>query len=177
MDKKISVKALVKEVKTSPFLLYCELPMGYVEGLPILQIRNGQLCIMIPFLKYQVTGKVDQTLVYPIHYTVTVLLPEGKIMGYQDVSVLPHFSKVDFTKPVGLFRHEAIKQWGKKEYAAKREELFSMYDKVANALLYGDDYTEEDEAAMRNLLQIMVEPSQLPIYKVLDEDFYDKYLV
>ena len=35
MDKKISVKTLLREVKTSPFLLYCELPMGYVEGLPV----------------------------------------------------------------------------------------------------------------------------------------------
>lgn len=177
MDKKISVKALVREVKTSPFLLYCELPMGYVEGLPILQIRNNQLCLVIPFLKYQVTGKVDQTLVYPIRYTVTVLLPEGKIMGYQDLGLTPQFAKVDFTKPVGIFRHEAIKQWGKQEYAAKRDELFGMYDKVVSALLYGTEYTEEDETAMRQLLQTMVEPSQLPIYKVLDEDFYDKYLV
>lgn len=177
MDKKISVKRLVREIKTSPFLLYCELPMGYVEGLPILQIRNGQLCLTIPFLKYQVTGKVDQTLVYPIRYAVTVLLPEGKVLSFQDLSVMPQFAKVDFNKPVGLFRHEAIKQWGKKEYTAKREELLGMYDKVANALLYGDAYTEEDEQAMRAALQTMVEPSQLPIYKVLDGDFYEKYLV
>lgn len=177
MDKKISVKTLVREVKTSPFLLYCELPMGYVEGLPILQIRNGQLCLLIPFLKYKVTGKVDQTLVYPIRYTVTVLLPEGRILGFQDLSAMPQFSKVDFNQPVGLFRHEAIKQWGKKEYSEKRDELLALYDKVANALLYGTEYTEEDELAMRSLLQAMVEPSQMPVYKVLDEDFYEKYLV
>ena len=72
---------------------------------------------------------------------------------------------------------DAIKQWGKKEYSAKREELLGMYDKVANALLYGEAYTEEDEQEMRTLLQTMLEPSQMPIYKVLDEDFYEKYLV
>ena len=177
MDKKISIKTLLREVKTSPFLLYCELPMGYVEGLPVLQIRNGQLCLLIPFLKYQITGKADQTLVYPIRYTVTVLLPEGKVVGFQDLGIQPQFCNVDFNKPVGLFRHEAIKQWGKKEYNAKREELLGMYDKVANALLYGEAYTEEDEQEMRTLLQTMLEPSQMPIYKVLDEDFYEKYLV
>lgn len=177
MDKKICVKEILREVKTSPFLLYCEMPMGYVEGLPILQIRNGNLCLLIPFLRYQITGEVDKTLVYPIRFAVTVLLPEGKVMGYQDLKIHPQFAKVDFTKPVGLFRHEAIKGFTKSEYAKKREELLGMYDKVANALLYGGEYTEEDEEAMRKLLQIMVEPSQLPIYKALDEDFYEKYLV
>lgn len=174
--KKISVKELIKEVKTGPFLLYCEMPMGYAEGLPVLQIRNGQLCLAIPFLRYQMTGQTDKTLVYPIRFVVTVLLPEGKVVGYQDLKVAPQFEKVDFTKPVGLFRHEAVKHMTKTEYTRKRKELLGMYDKVINALLYGEAYTQEDEAAMRQLLQIMVEPSQLPIYKALDEDFYTKYL-
>ena len=102
MDKKICVKEILREVKTSPFLLYCEMPMGYVEGLPILQIRNGNLCLLIPFLRYQITGEVDKTLVYPIRFAVTVLLPEGKVMGYQDLKIHPQFAKVDFTKPVLL---------------------------------------------------------------------------
>lgn len=176
MEKKFSVKEMLQELKVSPFLLYCEMPMGYVEGLPILQVRNDSLCMVIPFLRYQITGKVDQTLVYPIRYTVTVELPEGKLTAFQDLRVIPQFAKVDFSKPVGLFRHDAIRHMNKKEYAAKRDELFGMYDKIVDALIHGAAYTEEDDAAMRKLMKIMVEPSLLPIYKVLDEDFYHKYL-
>lgn len=176
MENKISVKDVLKELKTSAFVLNCEMPMGYTAGLPILQIRNEQLCLLAPFLKYRVTGQVDKTLVYPIRYTVTVVLPEKKVVDYSDLSFQAQYQNVDFTAPVGLFRHEAVKNLTKQEYQQLREELLEQYDKVANALLYGSDYCAEDEQRMRQLLRTLVEPSLLPIYKALDEDFYAKYL-
>ena len=174
--KNISVENIIKNIKTSEFTLNCKMPMGYSSALPILQIRNDCLCLTIPYLKYKVTGVVDKTLVFPIRYTITVELPENNVIGFSDLSFNKSFGKVDFNKPIGYFRHESIKDLDKKEYKAKRAELLALYSKLADSLLYGTEFTEEDNAQMKALLQLLVEPSLYPIYRVLDRDFYNRFL-
>lgn len=176
MEKEVCVAKIIKRMKTCDFVLSCQMPVGYVYGYPILQIRNGSLCMKIPFLKYKITGKPDKTLVYPIRYAVTMEIPEERFVEYIDFAYDDRFVDVDFEKAVGLFRHESIKSLNKKEYNAKRTELFGLYDKLAASLLYGEEFTAEDNAKMKCMLQMLVEPSLLPIYKVLDKDFYEKYL-
>ena len=176
MENKISVKDILRKMKNDDFVLNCLMPMSYTYGLPILQIRNERLCLAIPYLRYKVTGEADKTLVYPIRYEVTVALPEKKPVEFIDLQYDNRFAKIDFSAPIGLFRHEAIKHLNKKEYEAAREELFACYDKVIDALLNGSEYTDEDEMRMCELMKMLVEPCLLPIYKALDEDFYNKYL-
>lgn len=50
-----------------------------------------------------------------------------------------------------------------------------MYDKLANAILYGEEYSDLEFSGFRELLNIMIEPSLKPIYKALDSDFYNTY--
>lgn len=177
MDKKICVKDILRKLKNDDFLLSSEMPMGYSYGLPILQIVNDRLCMAVPYLKYKATGVPDKNYVFPIRYVVTLVLPEVKPVEFIDLKFDELFVKVDFDAPIGLFRHEAVKHLSKKEYKAKRDELFVCYDKVIEALLNEEEYSEEDESHMRELIQMLVEPCLLPIYKVLDEDFYNKYMV
>ena len=68
---KLSMKEFLKQLRSNEFILKCQMPLGYVAGYPILQDVNGELCIIVPFLKYKITGKPDKTAVYPIKYTVT----------------------------------------------------------------------------------------------------------
>ena len=177
MDKKVDVKSILKELKTSAFVLGCGVELGYSAGLPVLQIRNETLCLLVPYLKYKITGEVDKTLVYPVKYAVTVGLPEQKPIEFKDLAYDPVFARVDFSRPVGIFRHESIRHLRRDEYFALKGELFALYDKTANMLLYGDPYRESDEARMRELLKLLLEPSLLPVYQALDGDFYGKYLV
>ena len=151
MENRICIKRLIKDAKTSPFALGCAMEIGYGPGLPILQV-------------------------YPIRYTLCLTLPEGSPIGFEDLSFDPRFQRADLSRPVGLFRHEAIRQYGKKEYAEKQNQLYDLYDKTANMLVYDTPYTEEDEAAMSELLRLLVTPELLPIYRALDPDFYSKYL-
>lgn len=176
MENKMSIQNIIRNFKTSDFMLSCQLPMGYVAGYPVLQIKNGSLCLLIPFLKYKGTGKVDKTLVYPIRYTVCMELPEEKVVSYSDLAYAKCFEKVDFTRPIGLFRHESIKNLNKAQYKEKRTELYDMYDKLAESLVYGAEFTQEDDEKMKELLRMMIEPSQYQIYRVLDQEFYNKYL-
>lgn len=176
MEKEVCIAEIIKKLKTCDFVLNCKMPMGYVYGYPILQIKNGSLCMKVPFLRYKVTGKPDKTLVFPIRYSVTMELPEERIVEFSDFAFDNRFADVDFEKAVGLFKHESIKDLTKKEYEAKRAELFGLYDKLIASLLYGKEFTAEDNKKMKSMLQLLVEPSLLPEYKVLDKDFYNNYL-
>lgn len=173
---KHSIRETVQHINTNDFILHCNMPLGYVPGLPILKVLGDELCLQVPFLKYKVTGVPDQTLVYPVRYTATMTWPEKKMIAFSNLAYDPAFEQVDFTRAIGLFRHEAVKHMKKDEYRALRDELLDQYDKVAAALLEGAEYTEADEAHMRELMQIILEPSLYPIYRALDQDFYDKYL-
>lgn len=172
----ISMEEMIKKLKTSGFFLQCKIPMGYSSGFPILKIKNNSLCVTVPYLKYRTTGKVDKTLVFPIRYGISLELPTEKIIGFEDYEYKSSFANIDFDKPVGYFRHDAVKQYNKTQYKKLRGELMGEYDKVANALLENAAYDRSDEKRMAELLQLLVEPSLLPFYRAIDVDFYNKYL-
>lgn len=176
MEKKTDIKKILKTMKTSPFVLGCGMEPGVGQGLPVLTVRGGRLCLMVPYLKYKKTGKPDATLVYPIMYTVTVTLPESAPVSFEDLRFESAFRLVDFTKPIGTFRHDAIKKYSKDEYFAMKDELLELYGRTADMLLYGDEYSERDDRRMRELLRLLTEPSLKPIYAVLDRDFFEKYM-
>lgn len=176
MVNTILMEQIIKNLKTSEFFLHCKIPIGYSSGFPILLIKNGSLCVTVPYLKYQTTGEVDKTLVYPIRYGITLELPTEKVIGFEDYEYKSSFANIDFDKPVGYFRHDAVKQYNKTQYKELRRELMGEYDKVVNALLGNATYGIADENRMVQLLQLLAEPSLLPFYRVIDTDFYNKYL-
>ncbi len=175
--KNFDTNQFMKEFTTSDFYLNCGIPMGYSAGIPMLVQKNSTLCLQIPFLKYKVTGEVDKTLVFPIRYIITVSLPDKKCIGFEDLKYNSAFRKVDFNAPIGFFRHDAIKTYSRSEYKAKKAELFSMYDKRISSILSDSEYTKEDARVFSDLLNIMLEPSLKPIYKLLANSFYTKHLV
>ena len=177
MNNSISVKALLRQIRCSEFVNACQMPMGYVEGYPMFHRVNGKVYLVIPFLRFKVTGEVDKTLVYPIRYTVTAELPTGRIASFQDLSADSRFRKVDFDKPIGLFRHDAIKDLDKREFAAVKDELYCAYDAVIGSLLAGQEPAEENVEAMAKLLSRLAEPCQKPIYQALDSNFSAKFLL
>lgn len=154
------------------------IPMGYVPGMPVITIKNGQLAAVIPFLRYKITGEADRTLVFPIRYVLEYLVPEAQLVSFRDLSVEEKYGETDFNKAVGLFRHESIKNLDKKAYNLFRDEVLAQYDRIVN-FLTGEsesEFTQNDEIELRRDLQTIIEPSLLETYKVLDIDFYNKYL-
>ena len=176
MNNTFSLEQFIKGLKTNDFILNCNMPLGYSAGIPLLKDCNGRLCVVIPYLRYKSTGKVDKTLIYPIRFAVTVEVPEGKIVGFSNLEYAKGYSKVKFDEPCGLFRHEAIQDLTKKQYNEKRKELLGMYDKLIAALMGEGDYTEEDETAMKSLLGTLLEPCLFGAYKALDKNFYNRFL-
>lgn len=174
--KNIDVRSLVKNVSKGETFMNSGIPLGYVSNIPVLKQVNGKYCLVIPYLKYKLTGVVDKTLVFPARYALTVSVPHGKIVGLDDFSYDERFKKVDFTKPIGFFRHDAVKSFTKDEFNKKRDELYKAYSEIVSAKLDGTPVPESAEKTFSKLIRIILEPSLYPIYKAIDEDFYNKYL-
>lgn len=176
MNNSFSTETLLKSIKSNAFILNSNMPMGYVPGLPILCVLNGNLCMKVPFLKYKVTGEIDKTFVYPVKYVATVIVPEGQIVSFEDLSLRSEFSQVNFADPIGTFRHEAIKDLDKPAYNSLRSSLFVEYDKIITGLAEGKEYTTSDEMNFKRLFNRILEPSLRPFYKVIEPNFANKYI-
>lgn len=172
----IDIRTIVKNTSKTSIFKNGSIPLGYVTDIPVLKQVNGKYCLAVPFINYKRTGVVDKTLVFPIKYVVTVSLPGGNIVGFEDLSYNAKFKKVDFSKPIGFFRHDAVKEYTKDEYDEKKAELYSAYSKIAEAKLEGQAVPENAEKTFSELIRIILEPSVYPIYKAIDEEFYNKYL-
>lgn len=177
MNSNFSTESLIKGLKTNAFILNSCMPMGYVPGLPILCILNGNLCMKIPYLQYKVTGEVDKTYVYPVRYVVTIIVPEGQIASFEDLSLNEAFAQVNFSNPIGTFRHEAIKDLDKAAYNSLRKALYGMYDNMVKGLIGDSQFTDEDERKFKRLFNVILEPSQRPFYKAINMSFSNKYIV
>lgn len=172
----IDIRQTVREASQLGVFKNGGIPLGYVSNIPVLKEVNGKFCLIIPYLRYKPTGNIDKTLVFPAKYTLTISLPHGKIVGLNDFSYDSRFKRVDFTKPIGLFRHDAVKQFSKNEFNEKRDELYKAYGEIVSAKLEGAPVPEGAEKTFSELIRIILEPSLYPIYKAIDEEFYNKYL-
>lgn len=175
MENKFSVLNILKGLKSNP-VIAGSIPLGYTYGYPILSSINGELCMKVPFLRYKITGEVDKTLVFPIRYVVTFILPEMKLINLDDLSYRRAFSKIEFNKPCGLFRHEQIKGLTKEQYNQARIYLFQLYDKAIMSMLNETEFSQEDSMRMKKILEKIIEPSLFPMYEKIDAKFYNTYL-
>lgn len=176
MEKRVSIFQVIKNLKASNFFLNCKLPMDYVEGVPVLQIKNKSLCLMIPFFKYQIMEEVDKIKIFPIQYVISLELPTEKIIYFENLEYNPYFQDIDFEKHIGYLHDEVMGKYDKTQYKMLYNELIGQYDKVVNFLLFETEYNVIDEKRMIELLQFFIEPFLLPSYKILDLDFFNKYL-
>ena len=172
----ISMKKIKKDLLSSQLYLGCGIPLGYTAGFPILTIKNSCLCILIPYLRYQTTGVVDKTKIYPIRYGITLELPTLRVVSFENYEYVKMFQAIDFDKPIGYFRHDEIKNYSQNQYQELYDELMELYDNVIEMILGQASYNYKIEKRMAELLQLLVEPCLRPMYRALDHAFYNKYI-
>lgn len=151
------------------------IPMGYTPGIPMLSIKQDNLCLIVPFLRYKITGDKDKTLVFPIRYVAEYVIPEGVMTKFEDLAYTPLAEKLDFDKACGLFRHKAIENISKQEYETLRAKTLASLDKAAEVLLEGTQYSKADFELLCSQIQTIVEPSLWNFYQLLAPEFYNKY--
>lgn len=165
-----STTEILAQLKTSKAVM--NLPLGYVNGYPVITVKNGRVCLVVPYLKYKKTGEVDKTLVYPIRYLVTYSVKDGVVTSVEDLAENKGFAGFDFSAPVGYFRHDAIKELTKTAYSEKQSRLYQLYDCFIDALTEKKNFQAKALHEMKELLSLLIEPSLKPVYKTLYPNFY-----
>ena len=167
---------ILKGLKTNAVLLNTSMPIGYTPGIPMLSLRNGEPCLIIPFLRYQMTGEVDKTRVFAPRFIVMVTKNRGGVVKYEDLMYDIRFEEVDFGKPVGLFRHTAIMHLKKDEYNKLRNELYALLDSLGDSMAGKLEFDEMDAKKLLHLYNILLEPSVKAFYHAIDKPFFETYI-
>lgn len=152
------------------------IPMSYTPGIPFLSVRRDELCISVPFLRYKITGEKDRTMVYPVRYVATYLIPENIMVQFVDLAYTPLADKIDFNKPVGYFRHRAIADLDREGYNALRRDTLDALNALAAEMLGEAGEEPDTDNRLHGLMSRIVEPSLYPIYKLLAPSFFKKYI-
>lgn len=152
------------------------LPMGYTPGLPVFTVENDYLCVTFPWLRYKVTGEADKTHVFPVRYMLTYVLPECVCTRFEDLAYTPGYADADFSRPCGLFRHDAIKDLDRAGYEALRSRTLAGMDALASSLLDDTPLNPATEMQLEQDLKKIIEPSLMGQYRHLAPDFYKRYL-
>lgn len=172
----MKTEEILKSLKTNEFLLNSSIPMGYTPGIPMLSLRNGEPCLVIPFLKYQMTGEIDKTRVFAPRFVVTVTMNEGKVVKYEDLMYDSRFEEIDFRKPVGLFRHSSIRHLKKDDYNKVRSEIYTLLDALSDSMTGKMEFDEMDAMKFNKLFSVLLEPSMKPFYHAIDKSFFETYI-
>jgi hypothetical protein len=148
------------------------LPMEMASGWPSVVIKSGQLCVVVPFFR---TQRVEngKSLLYPLMYTMTLTWPNAKMVEFSALRYNKEYRAVDFSKPVGIYPHDAAKDFQKNEYTVKRDKLFGMYDELISCVLDKNDFAGIEE--MKKLFQLLMEPSLYPMYLNISGKFFRTY--
>lgn len=148
------------------------IPTECVSGWPYVSIKNGKICVSVPYFKTRSAGN-GKFYLFPLSHSLTLTWDNGVVVDFTRFSFTKDFKGVDYAKPVGTFKHEAIADMAKEEYAKKREELFNCYDELISCIEQKKEFPHE--AQMREALSLLMEPSLLPFYRRLNAKFFDKY--
>lgn len=170
--EKISTYQLITDFNRSD-LRQKAIPHNLYSGWPCVQMIGKTLCLTIPYYSRTVTS--ERMALYPLYCSVTfpVLNPD-RLM---DFTVYPHqssWSDLDYSQPVGYFKHAALEDVKtKSEYQKLCMELFGYYDKMIQAVLEKKPFAQEKE--MTALLSKLMEPGQYPQYLRLNKKFYSHF--
>ncbi len=151
------------------------IPMGRGMGYPVLKIVGERLLISV-FYYRSILHPEDKTLLMPPEYMLTFDYPSGKLVSFENLRLHSQYSSVNFDKPVGTFRHEAIRHLNKTEYRDKKEQLFAAVDRLIAHLGGEGEFHSQDEKELAELYGMMTEPCLHPFYRALSPQFYARYI-
>lgn len=170
----IEIREFLKKVNTSPVVrAYVALDRG--QGFPMLDIVGDRLLVTVFY--YRVLPREgDKSLVMPPEYVLSFDYPSGKLARFEALRMSERGQEVDFERPVGTFRHEAIKELDQSDYFAKRDELYALLDRLIANLGGEGEFDADDERSLSALYRLLVEPSLYPAYRICAPRFFSRFI-
>jgi hypothetical protein len=171
MGNNMTMQGFINTINKSE-LRRCSIPMELSSGWPFVSIKKNTICVTIPYFATQRTKEKDY-LLFPLSYLMTVTWSNGKIVELLSLKYNKEYKAIDFSKPVGVFKHEAVKDMNAEEYNAKKVDLYACYDKLIECITEKKSF--DDEEKMRTLFKVLMEPGLYPMYKFISPKFYETY--
>ena len=169
MADKISVYNIVKTFNHSEFRRKT-IPQELSSGWPCIRQYGKTLCITIPYYAKKRVG--DKIALKPLYCSVT--FPIGNVDRILDFTIYPYqrdWADIDYSKPAGYFRHEALADvTTKTEYQELCKQLYEYYDEMLAAILERKPF--DKEADMKALFSRLMEPGHLKQYQKINNKFY-----
>lgn len=169
MEEKISVYNIVKAFNRSEFRRKA-IPQELSSGWPCIRMYGKTLCITIPYYAKKRMG--ERIALKPLYCSVT--FPLGNVDRILDYTIYPYqrdWADVDYTKPAGYFKHEALAEvTTKAEYQGLCKQLYEYYDAMVAAILAGKPFEEEQQ--MKALFSKLMEPGHFNQYQKINNKFY-----
>lgn len=146
------------------------IPMGLVSGWPCIRQMGKMLTVTIPYFS-RTPGK-EKTAIFPIYCSVTIPVKNpDRILDFTIYPYQSQWAEVDYSRPAGYFKHEALKDvTTKEEYQALCQKLYGYYDAMINAIEQKKPFDQENE--MRELFSRLMEPGHFPQYLKINKKFY-----
>ena len=112
----------------------------------------------------------------PPEYKLTVDYPSGKLISFENLRLDYRYAKVNFDKPLGMFRHEAIKHLDRDGYKKAKEDLYEALNRLIAFLGDEGEFTKEDEEKLSGLYTMMTEPPLNPLHQFLSPQSFERYI-
>lgn len=168
------IKDFLKKINCSP-AVRSYVGMGRGASYPVLSIVGDRLLVTVFYYRV-LPRKNDQSLIMPPEYVLTFDYPSCKLASFEAVRMTARGQKINFDKPVGTFRHDAIKHLDRGAYQAKRNELYSSLDKLIASIGGEGEFGDADEKGLRALYQMLAEPSLYPAYRSCAPAFFARFI-
>lgn len=170
----VSIKEMLHIINCSN-AVRTSVPMGMGAGLPMLEIADGQLLVSVFYYK-SIPKPNDKTELYAPRNIISVSCPDGRLASFRTLPYEAKYADLDYSKPVGTFRHKAIQHLDHKGYVEKKNELYALLDKQI-AYLGGQNgvFTAEDREKLRELYEMLCEPPLRMFYRDMSPKFYNDY--
>lgn len=168
------IKDFLRKINCSP-VVRSYVNMGRGASFPELSIVGDRLLVSVFYYRV-LPRKDDQSLVMPPEYLLAFDYPSGNLVSFEALRMTERGQRIDFEKPVGTFRHDAIKSLDRAAYQAKRDELYATLDKLIASLGGEGEFEESDEKSLRALYQLLTEPSLHPVYRSMAPAFFTRFV-
>lgn len=148
-------------------------PSELASGWPCIRMVGSRLCVVIPYFNRRPSEK--GFALYPIYCSATIMWKNpDKVLDFTIYHTLPEWKDVDYSKPVGIFKHKALADVETRgEYLMLCDRLYHYYDEMVQAVLERRPFEEEEE--MAKLFSKMMEPSLYPYYERINKKFYSNF--
>ena len=171
-------EALMKGVRQTG-LFHDLVPMEAGIGWPIpsRSRSSGRAILTLPFFGMSPTVDRGVTALFAPFSGITLDWLNGRPVQYVDYRFRSAWANIDFSRPVGVFPHDAVRNLTRKEYLEKRAELLLRYDALMDTLAAGGELPPFWIKEFAEALKLLIEPGLLRFYAKLGPTFYEKFLV